>query len=218
MITFGIMTRYENIPQLIEVVNSIHALHIPHYEIILAGSYSTQAQPIPGTKHIVTDGWTPVKKNLVAKLAEFETLVLLHDYFVFAPDWYERWTAFNAYTPWEIGANPQVLIDGSRHATDWVIWDHPTLPRYHSLDYDDGTQTQYQYVSGGFFLVKRDFLRANPFNEDMKPGSAEDVEWSLRVRRLGRLVCNPLAVVRHNKIHRDVGNKIFPLYANTTPL
>jgi hypothetical protein len=210
-VTFGIMTTYSNIPQLVEVVESIQALNIRNAEIIIAGSYGeTLAPPIEGAKHVLTHGWTPVKKNLVAKLAEYDTLCLLHDYFVFDPAWYNAWLAFNSHQPWDIALNPQYLINGKRHFTDWVIWDHPTIPTYTSLDYTNWDLTQHQYVSGGYFLVKRDLLRAHPFQEQMMPGSAEDVEWSLRVRHRGVMVCNPNAIVRHNKVHRDDDKKGFP--------
>lgn len=203
--TFGIMTIYDNIPQLQEVIASIQALKIPGVEIIVAGSYNDNELPkLPsGVEQILTFGWTPVKKNLVAKCARHENLVLIHDYYLFDPDWYARWVEFDKQGHWDIASNPQYLITGKRHFTDWVIWDHPTLPRYHSLDYRDWSNTQYQYISGGYFLVKRDFLREHPFNEEMQPGSPEDVEWSLRVRHRGVMVCNTFANVRHNKVHRD---------------
>lgn len=206
------MTRYDNIPQLEQVINSIKALHIPKVEILIAGSYTTDNPWVgfSGTQTVTTDGWTPKKKNLVAKMAQNDILCLLHDYFLFDPDWYNAWVAFNSSTPWEMASNPQYLINGKRHFTDWVIWDHPTLPRYHSLSYGDWTKSQYQYISGGYFLVKRDFLREFPFNEELLPGSAEDVEWSKRVRHRGVMVCNPNAIVRHNKSHRDDDKKGFP--------
>lgn len=204
-LTFGIMTTYDNIPQLNEVIASIQALNVPGVEIIVAGSYNNNDLPVlaKGVEQILTFGWTPVKKNLVAKCARHENLVMIHDYYLFDKDWYERWVEFDKQGHWDIASNPQYLITGKRHFTDWVIWDHPTLPRYHSLDYRDWSNTLYQYISGGYFLVKRDFLRQFPFDEKMQPGSPEDVEWSLRVRHRGVMVCNPLANVRHNKVHRD---------------
>ena len=210
-VTFGIMSTYEDVPRLNAVIASIKALAIPNVEILVMGSYQHDWGHVdPSVQHILTDGWTPVKKNLAAKFARHETLCLIHDYYLFDKDWYKNWVAFNEHCTWEIASNPQYLLNGKRHFTDWVIWDHPTLPRYYSLHYNDWSQTQYQYVSGGYFLVKRDFLREHPFNEEMKPGSAEDVEWSLRVRHRGPMVCNPNAIVRHNKVHRDNDKKGFP--------
>jgi len=205
-LTFGIMTTCDNLARLTAVVESIQALNIPNAEIIIAGSYKSSDKfqygfSGLGAKTILTDGWLPKKKNLVAKMAYHETLVLLHDYYLFHPEWYEGYYRFG--DKWDICSNPQYLLNGKRHFTDWVLWDHPTLPRYHSLDYEDWSQTKYQYISGGYFLVKRDFLRDNPINEAMPPGSPEDVEWSLRVRDKAEIVCNPLSTVRHNKAHRD---------------
>lgn len=209
-LTFGIMTQYDNIPQLNEVITSIKSLNVPDVEIIVVGSYNDHdyAKVDATVQQVLTDGWTPRKKNLVAKMARHETMVLLHDYFLFDKDWYASYREFGS--EWDICSNQQFLLNGKRHFTDWVLWGHPTLPRYHSLDYNDWANTKYQYVSGGYFLVKRDFLRANPFNEAMQPGSPEDIEWSLRIRDTAVIKCNPRAIVRHNKVHRDNDKKGFP--------
>lgn len=198
--TFGILTAYEEPSRVAAVVRSIRELNIPGAEIIIAGSYSEHA-PILDVHHILTDGWITRKKNLIASLAQHDTLVLLHDYFLFHPEWYNEYQRFGI--EWDICSNPQLLMNGKRHFTDWTVWDSPQYPRYHSLAYDDWSQTKYQYISGGYFLVKRDFLREHPLNEDMQPGSPEDVEWSLRVRDRAVIKCNPHAIVRHNKAHRD---------------
>jgi hypothetical protein len=210
-LTFGIMTIYDDIDRLRQVVDSIRSLNIPNYEIIIAGSYDkfdSDVVPDLNCRHILCDGWLPRKKNLVAKTANNDILVLTHDYYLFDPEWYEGYCRFG--DKWDICSNPQYLLNGKRHFTDWVLWDHPTLPRYHSLHYEDWSQTKYQYVSGGYFLVKRNFLRDNPISEAMPPGSPEDVEWSLRVRSKAAIVCNPLSTVRHNKAHRDNGRTGFP--------
>lgn len=207
-LTFGISTAYEDVGRLLLVLDSIKALNIPNSEIIVAGSYDSFDKeicsfPYYQVRTVLTDGWITRKKNLIASMAEHDTLVLLHDYYEFDSKWYEAWESFVSGGEWEVASNPQFLITGQRHFTDWVMWDHPHVPRYFSLDYNDWGNTKYQYMSGGYLLVKRDFLRENPFNEHMKPGEPEDVEWSLRIRDKARMVCNPDAIVRHNKKHRD---------------
>ena len=185
--TFGVITDYANKPRLIEVVQSIKNLDIPDCEILLS-------QP---------NGWITHKKNEIARRAIHENLVLLHDYYVFDANWYKSYVALQGYAGWDICSNPQYMMNGKRHFTDWVNWDHPDFPRYFSFNYEDWTHTKNQYISGGYFLVKRDLLRANPFNEVMVQGDPEDVEWSLRVRDKARILCNPNAIVRHIKEHRD---------------
>ncbi len=208
--TFGIMTVYENIPQLQQIVDSIRALNIPKYEIILAGHYGEIQPDIKEVQFIQMNEWHTKKKNRVAQVAQYDTIVMLHDYFVFDPLWYQAYEAFGY--DWDVCSNPQNMIDGRRHFTDWVVWDSPVYPRYYSLPYNDWEHTQYMYQSGGYVLVKRDFLRATPLNESFVSGQPEDVEWSLRMRMKARWVCNPLAVTQHNKKHRDCGRDMFPFY------
>lgn len=207
-LTFGICTDYSDPKRLGEMIDSIHALQIPIYEIIVSGAW----KDIPCYPNVslfcYDEGWITHKKNQIANLALYDTLVLAHDYFLFDKDWYKAYEGFG-YN-WDVCSNPQFLMNGKRHFTDWVIWDHPSIPRYTSLDYRDWLHTKYQYVSGGYFLVKKNVLLETPFNEDLSPGSPEDVEWFLRVRDRVTLRCNPFAIVRHNKVHRDMGRVGFP--------
>lgn len=214
MFTFGICTTYDNIGQLTEVVDSIRALNIPNVEIVIAGSYEKFDRlihqfPYHNVNTILSDGWLPKKKNTITKFASHENIVFLHDYYVFDHGWYNAYRKFGE--AWDICSNPQHLISGHRHFTDWVVWDHPSLPRYTSLDYMDWAHTKYQYISGGYFLAKRSLLQQFPLNETMLPGSPEDVEWSLRVRDHAVIKCNPHAIVHHNKRHRDAGERGFRL-------
>jgi len=191
-LTFGICTTQPRPDRLAEVIASIDALNIPQYEVM------------------IMDGpeWITTKKNAVALHAKYDTLVLLHDYFVFDPGWYQAYEAFGY--EWDVCSNPQMMIDGKRHFTDWVIWDHPIYPRYYSLPYGNLTFTKFQYQSGGYMLVKRNFLQAEPLNGSYVSGQPEDVEWSLRMRNRAVYTCNPHAIVRHNKVHRDCGRPGFP--------
>ncbi len=211
-ISFGICTQYENQNQLQDVVNSIDALLIPNYEIIVVGGTEPfrHVMSMGPLMQIPMDEWITVKKNVIAFQAHYEILVLCHDYYLFDSEWYNEYLKYG--TEWDVCSNPQFLIDGTRHATDWITWDDPFYGRYYSLPYYDVTRTRNQYLSGGFLIVKRDFMRDHPFNESMVQGMPEDVEWSLRIRDFADIKCNPNALVRHNKIHRDLGNKSFPLW------
>jgi hypothetical protein len=235
-LTFGICTRYDFTgPRLLEVIESIRALKIPEYEIIIAGSppgetlvssdhrhlqetdcyylhtdgWDGCSEPVfrlsttkeADCSHFSTRGWITRKKNLIAKYAKYNTLVLLHDYFVFDPQWYQAFEEFGY--DWDICCCPQTLMNGKRHFTDWVADAGGPRPIYTMIDYTDNSYTKHQYISGGMFLVKKYFLLMNPFAEWMAPGTAEDVEWSRRVREKARILCNPGAKVRHNKSHRD---------------
>jgi len=202
--TFGITTDYRNSAGLEEVVNSILALQIPNCEILIIGG--TQVPDEGCVRHIYFDenqkpSWITRKKNILVEEASNENVVLLHDYFVFYKSWYDEFLKFG--NDWEICSNSQYLINGKRHFTDWVTWDDPQYPRYTALPYDEWSRTAFQYVSGGYYIVKKHVALEEPLNEQMGWGSGEDVEWSLRVRAKYLMKCNGASIVRHNKTHRD---------------
>jgi len=58
--------------------------------------------------------------------------------------------------------SPQYLITGARNPMDWSLWDKPGYGRAWSLKYNDWSQTQYMYISGGFFMIKRHVMIEEP--------------------------------------------------------
>jgi hypothetical protein len=152
-------------------------------------------------------GWITRKKNLIAQAASGDALVLLHDYYKLEPGWLKAFHAFDTLYEgqWQVMLNRVLTLEGYRHS-DWLIHPqfleelciefpgaakrlmeeapHENHPKYVcGLPYHVGDLTHLQYVSGGYMVVKTDFLLANPWNEDLAWGDAEDLEWSSRVLR-----------------------------------
>jgi hypothetical protein len=127
----------------------------------------------------------------------------MHDYHVFDLNWYRSFKEFG--TDWSICSCAQYLITGARNPMDWSLWDKPGHGRAWSLNYDDWSQTQYMYISGGFFIVKKHVMLEEPLDESRGWNEEEDVEWSMRVRNKYVMKCNGKAIVRHNKWHRHAG-------------
>jgi hypothetical protein len=145
-ITFGICTTYEDIPRLNEVISSIKTLNAPNAEIIVVGSYQHDWRGVDSSvQHILTDGGTPVKTNLLAKFARYDTLWITSCPDLFDPVWYSHWTLFHESCGWDV----------------------ITYPRH--------------------LCVKRDFLRATPFNEDVTPSDSEDLDWCTHIRDTARI-------------------------------
>jgi hypothetical protein len=202
--SFGITTDYSDQNRLNEIISSIRSLQIPNYEILIIGGQKPEDKQ--DVNHIFFDesqksGWVTRKKNTLAQAAKYDNVVIFHDYYVFEKDWYKNFLEFG--DDWDVCSNAQYLITGKRHFTDWVVWDSPIFPRYTALNYDDWSHTKYMYQSGGYFIVKKQFMEKCPLNEDMMWGSAEDVEWSLRMREIANWKCNGKSIVTHNKVHRD---------------
>ena len=207
--TFGIVTGFEDYQRLDEILKSIRALSIPEYEIILIGGGNSDFIVFAEDVKVVDfdesqkPRWKTRKKNILVNEAKYNNIVLMHDYHVFDKDWYENFKSFG--TDWDICSCPQYLITGARNPMDWSLWDKPEHGRAWSLNYDDWSQTQYMYISGGFFIVKKHVLQEEPLDESRGWNEEEDVEWSMRVRNKYVMKCNGGSVVRHNKWHRHAG-------------
>jgi hypothetical protein len=207
--TFGIITGYQDSERLKNIIDNIISLNIPEFEIlIVGGNRGDFFVDYPQVKFIDFDEsqkplWITKKKNIIANLAMYENIVIMHDYHVFENDWYVNFKSFG--TDWDICSCPQYLITGARNPMDWSLWDKPGHGRAWSLEYDDWSQTQYMYISGGFFIVKKHVLLEEPLNESLGWNEGEDVEWSLRIRDKYVMKCNKNSIVRHNKWHRHAG-------------
>jgi hypothetical protein len=209
--SFCITTGYDDYDQLTQVVESIRDLNIPNYEILFIGDPGGNVDERicgPDVTHMPFDDsvrqrWITRKKNILAAQAEYENLVMMHDYHVFDPGWYRSFMEFE--TEWDICSCQQLFINGHRVPMDWSLWDKPGAGRAWALEYDDWSQTQYMYLAGAFFIVKRHVMYEEPLKEELLWNEEEDVEWSLRVRDKYRMVCNGNAIVRHNKWHRHLG-------------
>jgi len=202
--TFAITTDYSDFTRLEEIISSIKFLQIPKYEILIIGSVKQENKE--NIYHIFIEdphqkGWVTRKKNILVQNASYDNIVLFHDYYVFDCNWYKEYLSFGE--DWDVCSNAQNLITGKRHFTDWVTWDSPIFPRYTSLHYQDWRHTKHMYQSGGYMLVKKQFMLKFPMNESMAWGTGEDVEWSLRMRDYASWKCNGNALVTHNKWHRD---------------
>lgn len=192
-----------------QVIHSIQYLGIPEYEIIVIGGkgnkLSVKADNIIKVDFDETQkrAWITKKKNEVVKLCKYENVVMMHDYFIFHRSWYRHYNEFFKEHQYDICCNPILLENGKRDYTDWLTWDHPIFGRQISLPYHNWSYTKNQYISGGYFIVKKQFLIDNPFDEGLVAGDEEDVKWSLKVRNKAKIICNPSSYCIHNKYHRN---------------
>jgi hypothetical protein len=203
-ISFVICTQFAESTSVGTCVRSILDLAIPNYEIIVVGGSPTTSSS--HFKHISFDenikpGWITKKKNLGAKLANYNNLVIMHDYFTFDYDWYANWLEFSKQNTWDVASNPILGVNNQRIYTDWTTYDHPRFKKGFPLPYNDWSNTRYQYISGGYFLVKKSVFLDNLLDENLLWNQEEDVDWSLRIRDNYKIVCNSKSIVRHTKWH-----------------
>ena len=198
--------------RIIHIAKSISELNIPNYEILIIGGEINRFADDMSKYNMrkinfdesVKRAWITKKKNLIVKECKYENIVMMHDYFIFHKYWYSYYNKFFEENDYDVCCNPILLANGARDYTDWIVWDHPSYPRQSTIPYHDWSKTKWQYVSGGYFLVKKQFMIENPFDENLSAGDQEDVEWSKRIREKAKIICNPNSYVRHIKNHRNM--------------
>lgn len=203
--TFGIVTDTQNglSPFLWDVINSIRALNIPNYEILIIGAYSILAGNVGGDRIHIIDfnenirpGWITRKKNLITEHARYENIVYQHDYIRYHADWYEGYKRFGGN--FTACMNKILNFDGTRFR-DWVIfpwhmafggrlaretkdlWDYCGIEGNASLlPYDETRLTRWQYFSGSYWVAKKSIMQEVSLNESLCWGQGEDLDWSAR--------------------------------------
>jgi hypothetical protein len=211
--TFGIITDGQNPDRVLSIIDSIIA-DVPEQnrEIIVVGGNLADRNK-QEYHHIPFDettkpGWITRKKNLITQNATNPNVVYLHDYIKILPGWYNGFLHFGEY--WDICMNVLKNKNNTRYR-DWCSWDDPVFgekwickepwcpadgrifhgkPSLVPYSYD---KTHYMYVSGAYFIAKKNVMTIYPFNEDLVQGEGEDVEWSVRWRRKLQYKINTLS-------------------------
>ena len=207
--SFGIITGGGNEPRIEEIISSIASLKIPTYEILVVGSCNLKGENLTVLPfdETVKRAWITKKKNLITEYAKFENIVFLHDYFKFNLDWYLEFEKFG--NDFEV-ANCRILNnDGTRYRDlclwhrnytllDWIVFPNRTL-----IPYELSAEVQGLYISGGFWIAKRNFMLQHPLDESLVAMEAEDVEWSHRIQKVTKIKFNEKSVVqmlKHNHV------------------
>jgi len=198
--TFGIITNGDNYERIERIINSIIKQQIPNYEIVIIGGLNSFEKYL-NIVHIPFDdnqknGWISKKKNLITQNSKFENIVFLHDYIILGENWYHG--QLQSGNIFDVRMDKIINLDGSRYR-DWCIWPHnykfdnmsgywgkfiDNLMGMNSLiPYEISYLSKYMYISGSYWICKKNIMEEFPLNESLVWGEGEDVDWSIRVRR-----------------------------------
>jgi hypothetical protein len=214
--TFGIITSPESQVYLQQVVDSISDLNIPpeNFEIVIVGgqdAYQDDNMTVIPFDHASKRLWITRQKNLITERAKFNNVVYLHDYVSLAPDWYEGFKTFG--DGFDICMTPILNANGSRYR-DWTIWiadnDPDCQNRNRLLPYDVMHLSKFMYISGAYWIAKKDVMVKFPFEERLVWGESEDVIWSRQVREHYQFSINTHSTARLLKQKDRVFNEITP--------
>ena len=153
--------------------------------------------------NIKKGGWITKKKNLMVEKAQYDNMVIVHDYCALMPGWYEGQLKYKEEKgdDWDVQMNAIENIWGER-SRDWVSWDNPKYGGIRTpMPYDDDSEDamRYSYISGSYIYGKTEYFRNNPFPEECPWGSCEDLGWSLPLRNTWKYVMNPYSRVKFIK-------------------
>ncbi len=211
--SFGIITTFGNESNLFKTIESITSQNIENYEIIIVGGSGKKYQYDKNIVHLKFDEttkemWITRKKNLIIEKSNFDNIVFLHDYVLLNQDWHEGYLKFG--NDFQVCTNKIINLDGTRFR-DWSLSPNNFLSFDKKLNqkmeylipYSERTLSKYMYISGAYWVAKKDFMLKNKLNENLTWGQGEDVEWSHRVRKKINFKFNEYASVSFLK-QKDV--------------
>lgn len=201
--TFGIITNGSAIDYIRQIIQSIYDLNIPKekYEIIIVGGEPIDLENvrvIPFDEQKYKNAICR-KKNLIFHEAKFPNISIGHDYVRYNPDWYSGFLKFG--TDWDCCMTRILNKDGVRYR-DWVTYDMSKPPHRHTIryvDYNDLSQVKYQYISGTYYIVKKDFAIRYPLDNRLQWGQAEDILWCRYIRNFWNYKMNYFSSVQFLK-------------------
>jgi glycosyltransferase involved in cell wall biosynthesis len=186
--TFGMLTSAKRMENVKRFVDSIERLCPDPYEIIIISpnendfpSFGKNVRVIQFREHDDL-GWITRKKNIICEQAVYSDLLICHDRY-----WLDA-NFFQAFASWGYSyglAAPRVRLPGGRRALDWAVvssrdraWSSGGLLSYFAY-------SRYAYNPGGATLIRRDFWRDFPWNENLFWNEHEDVELCRRIQDAG---------------------------------
>jgi hypothetical protein len=206
--TFGIITAGGNEALINTIIDSIELQNIPNYEIIIVGSCAIERshlKVIPFDE-TVRKAWITKKKNLITANASYENIVFLHDYIKLEPGWYNGQVISG--NDFQIRMDKIINYDGTRFR-DWCIWPHNSnlmdqvIGRNCLIPYNITHLSKYMYISGSYWIAKKDVMLEYPLDENRAWGEGEDVEWSKIVRQKYSFDMNTNSAVKIMKPNKD---------------
>ena len=198
--TFGIITAGGQDNFLEEIIASIRQQNIPEYEILIVGNTSLAGSDIRiiPFDETIKQKWITRKKNLITQNAQYDNIVYMHDYVALCEGWYKGFL--------KVGETFKVCMtrilnkDGSRYR-DWTLWAFDNvmngIPKHGCLlPYEERTLSRFMYISGSYWVAKKEAMLQYPLNERLCWGEGEDVEWSKEIRKKYIFSMNPHSAVQ----------------------
>lgn len=222
--TFGIITDASDAAcdRLNKIVDSIETLRIPESQVIIVGDGKKidarvkKDIVILDFNESIKNKWITRKKNLITKRANYSNIVYLHDYISLDAGWYQGWKEYG--DNYHAAMNKILNMDGSRYR-DWTIFQDiysDAAVKFAGarkgeclLPYEVEI-SRYQYLSGAYFVAKREVMLEFPFNENLVWGQGEDLDWAYAFRKKYKFSMNANSSVHVLTPHHAIFDPLRP--------
>ena len=171
--TFGIITGGNNDDMLNEIIIiGDSKISKPNVRVI---KFNEGSKPM----------WITAKKNLITNESKYENVVYFHDYIKLNDGWYAG--QLKAGNDFKVRMDKIINLNGERFR-DWCIWPHNNnkmdgfIERECLIPYDIIHLSKYMYISGAYWVAKKDVMLEFPLDENLIWGQGEDVLWSKQIR------------------------------------
>ncbi len=197
--TFGIITAGNADETLRAAIDSIRHQQIPNYEIIIVGKTAHTGSDIINIPFNESQkfAWITRKKNIICQCAKYDIIVLLHDYIKLDTDWYSGFLKFG--NDFDICVSKIKTITGSRFR-DYTLYGD-TIPPFNKralipYEYINHNLNKLMYISGSYYIIKKNIGLKYPLNEKLGWCQCEDLEFCARLRADNIIMqCNPNSTV-----------------------
>jgi hypothetical protein len=187
--TFGIITYKGNENYINQIIDSIEKENIPNYEIIIVGEFNTIREKciVVPFDETIKQGWITRKKNIITNLSQYENIVYMHDYIRLEEGWYKG--QLESGNNFHVRMDKIINYDGERFR-DWCMWVHnhnemdSIIGRDALIPYDITHLSKYMYISGSYWIAKKEFMEKYPLDENLCHNFGEDVAWSKIIREI----------------------------------
>ena len=192
--SFCIITNGKRPEKLQREIDSIRALNIPRYEILVGGDVPAGLDQVTviSLPEAAREGRLGAMRNQLVEQAQYDHVVVADDDLLFQPDFHLGLLEFGE--DYEVQCVRFLNPDGTRY------WDWATSggPQGHVLlPYDQADP--YVYVTGGLCIMKKAVADRVKWNEQLGFYQAEDSEFSCRLRQAGISIrFNPHSTVVHD--------------------
>lgn len=204
MISFCIITDGKELNKLQAQIDSIDALKIPGYEIIVSGNphVGLPVDFIVPMPHTARQGRLGALRNGAVSVASGDIIVVTDDDMLFWADWYEGLLSYAG--EWDVMACRILNPDGSRY-WDWKCHDKDKnwLLEYNKTD-------ELISLTGGLTIMKSHVRERVQWNDELGFNQAEDVDFTNKLKAAGmKIVFNPLATITHDAPYTQIGIGVF---------